>query len=133
MEELKIVLGIFAFLFVAFAAASEAVMDKVQFHYNKSIFKDAKYKQIFWDPNLSWVNKWKDSSAREEKFAGSSTIFVFTTDAWHLFKFYRNTALFIGLPLLFLNPINIVWTMIIARVVYGLVFTLFFDKILKSE
>lgn len=132
MEEVKIVLGIFAFLLIAFAGVSEAIMDKVQFHYDKSIFSDPKYKQIFWNPDLSWVNKWKDSSAREEKFAGSSTIFVFTTDAWHLFKFYRNSALFVGLPLLFLNPMHIIISMVIARIIYGLSFTLFFDKILKK-
>lgn len=131
MEELKIVFGIFAFLLIAFAAASEAVMDKIQFHYERSVFPE-KANQNFWNPALSWINKWKDSSAREEKFPGSSTIFVFTTDAWHLFKFFRNTSLFIGLPLLFLNPIHIIISMVIARIVYGLVFTLYFDKILSK-
>ena len=125
-----ILLTILGLLFVAASSVSEAIMDKIQFHYDKSIFSKDKYKQTFWDPTKSWVNKWKDSSAREERFLGSSTIFVFTTDAWHLFKFFRNTFLFIGLPLLSLGSMNIILAAILARVIYGLVFTICFDKLL---
>jgi hypothetical protein len=125
-----ILLTILGLLFVAAASVSEAIMDKIQFHYDISIFSQYKYKQTFWNPNLSWVNKWKDSSAKEEKFLGSSSIFVFTTDAWHLFKFFRNTFLFIGLPLLSFGSMNIILAAILARIIYGLVFTICFDKLL---
>jgi hypothetical protein len=125
-----ILLTILGLLFVAASSVAEAIMDKIQFHYDKSIFSQDKYKQTFWDPTKSWVNKWKDSSAREERFLGSSTIFVFTTDAWHLFKFFRNTFLFIGLPLLSFGSMNIILAAILARVIYGLVFTICFDKLL---
>ena len=125
-----ILLTILGLLFFAAASVSEAIMDKIQFHYDISIFSQYKYKQTFWNPNLSWVNKWKDSSAKEEKFLGSSSIFVFTTDAWHLFKFFRNTFLFIGLPLLSFGSINIILAAILARIIYGLVFTICFDKLL---
>jgi hypothetical protein len=125
-----IILTILGLLFVAASSVAEAIMDKIQFHYDKSIFSQDKYKQTFWDPTKSWVNKWKDSSAREERFLGSSTIFVFTTDAWHLFKFFRNTFLFIGLPLLSFGSMNIILAAILARVIYGLVFTICFDKLL---
>ena len=125
-----ILLTILGLLFVAAASVSEAIMDKIQFHYDISIFSQYKYKQTFWNPNLSWINKWKDSSAKQEKFLGSSTIFVFTTDAWHLFKFFRNTFLFIGLPLLSFGSMNIILAAILARIIYGLVFTICFDKLL---
>ena len=125
-----ILLTILGLLFVAAASVSEAIMDKIQFHYDISIFSQYKYKQTFWNPNLSWVNKWKDSSAKQESFLGSSSIFVFTTDAWHLFKFFRNTFLFIGLPLLSFGSINIILVAILARIIYGLVFTICFDKLL---
>ena len=125
-----ILLTILGLLFVAAASVSEAIMDKIQFHYDISRFSQYKYKQTFWNPNLSWVNKWKDSSAKEEKFLGSSSIFVFTTDAWHLFKFFRNTFLFIGLPLLSFGSMNIILAAILARIIYGLVFTICFDKLL---
>jgi hypothetical protein len=125
-----ILLTILGLILVAASAVAESIMDKIQFHYDKSIFSQDNYKQTFWNPNLSWVNKWKDSSAKQEKFLGSSTIFVFTTDAWHLFKFFRNTFLFIGLPLLSFGSMNIILAAILARVIYGLVFTICFDKLL---
>lgn len=125
-----ILFTILGLLFVAASSIAEAIMDKIQFHYDKSIFSQDKYKQTFWNPNLSWVNKWKDDSAKEEKFLGSSSIFVFTTDAWHLFKFFRNTFLFIGLPLLSFGSMNIILAAILARIIYGLVFTICFNKLL---
>ena len=124
---------IISILLIFFAGASEAIMDKLQFHFDKSIFSNKdKYKQLFWNPIESWKNKWKED-LKTEKFIGSSTIFVFTTDAWHLFKFIKNTCLFIGLPLLFMGELNIILSMVIARIIYGLVFTIFFDKILIKK
>jgi hypothetical protein len=107
-------------------------MDKLNFHFEKSIFSNEKYKQIFWNPIESWKNKWKED-LKTERFLGSSTIFVFTTDAWHLFKFFRNTSLFIGLGLLGFISYNPIIMVIIARVLYGLSFTLLFDKILVKK
>lgn len=125
------ILFIISLILVGFSAISEAVMDKINFHFDKSIFFDKKNK-LFWNPNESWKNKWKED-LKTEKFPGSSTIFVFTTDAWHLFKFFKNTSLFIGLPLLYLGGFNIILSIVISRIVYGLIFTLFFDKILVKK
>ena len=130
---MEIVATILAFALVAFAAVCEAIMDKVQFHYFNSIFSDTNtYNQLFWNPNESWKNKWA-SDLKTERFPGSSTIFVFTTDAWHLFKFFNHTAVFIGLPLLAFGSLNVVLAAILARITYGLVFTLFFDRILVKK
>ena len=130
---MEIVATILAFALVAFAAACEAIMDKVQFHYFNSIFSNTNtYNQLFWNPNESWKNKWA-SDLKTERFPGSSTIFVFTTDAWHLFKFFNHTAVFIGLPLLAFGSLNVVLAVILARITYGLVFTLFFDRILVKK
>jgi len=125
-----VIISIIGLSLIILASISEAIMDKIQFHYDKSIFSNDKYKQTFWDPTKSWVNKWKDSSAKDERFLGSSSIFVFTTDAWHLFKFFRNTFLFIGLPLLSFGSINVILAAILARIIYGLVFTICFNKLL---
>ena len=126
---MMIVTLVIGFLLVSLAAVAEAIMDKVQFHYEKSIFSHEKYKQEFWNPSKSWVNKWK-ADHKTEKFPGSSTIFVFTTDAWHLFKFFRNTFLFVGLPLLTMSQMNVVIAVVLGRVLYGIFFTIFFDKFL---
>ena len=128
---MEIIFFIVGLLLVSLSAISESIMDKIQFHYDKSIFSNEKYNQLFWNPTESWKNKWKED-LKTEKFLGSSTIFVFTTDAWHLFKFFKNTFLFIGLPLLCLGGVNIILSVIIARVLYGLTFTLYFDILLKK-
>ena len=127
-----ILLTILGMLFIVVASISEAIMDTVQFHYEKSIFKHnpIKYNQLFWDASISWKNKYKENSTTEPKFYGSTTIFVFTSDAWHFFKFLRNLFLFIGLPLLGIGSMNIITAVVIARVIYGLVFTFCFDKVL---
>lgn len=127
-----IMLTILGFLLITFAAVSESIMDKIQFHYDKSIFKNSKYNQLFWNPIESWKNKWKED-LKTEKFIGSSTLFVFTTDAWHLFKFFRNTSLFIGLPLIAIGDMNVILSVVIGRVLYGLTFTLCFDKLLVDK
>lgn len=70
--------------FVIVAALCKAIMDKIQFHFNESVFKDSN--RYFFDPELSWVNKYKNHSPSQgPKFFGSTTIFVMFTDAWHLF------------------------------------------------
>ena len=41
----------------------------------------------FWNPNISWQNKWKNGNLDEgRRFPGSTTIFVWTTDGYHLTK-----------------------------------------------
>jgi len=141
---ITIILFIIFLLFIMISGASEAVMDKVQFHYEKSIFwNEEKYKQNFWDPERSWVNKYKSGSTSEPKFWGSTTYFVFTTDAWHLFKFFKNTFLFLSMGTSMYastfmsqefdlsNILLILLFVIIGRAFYGLSFNLMFDKILK--
>lgn len=119
-------------ILISLSGIAEAVMDKLQFHYNKSIFNDEYFNQNFWNPSLSWTNKWK-SDLKTEKFIGSSSLFVFTTDAWHLFKFFRNLFLFIGLPLICYEMTNILLICVISRVLFGIFFTLFFNIVLKQN
>lgn len=122
-------LSILGFILIAASSIFEAAMDTLLFHYDKSIFNQDTYNQKFYNPTISWINKWENVELRKEKFLGSSTIFVFTTDAWHLFKFFRNTLLFIGLPIITIGQINLILAIIIARIIYGIFFTIFFDKI----
>ena len=116
-------------LFFAFAGLFEAIMDTLQFHYSYSIFYCFRNKR-FWDPTLSWRNKYKNGDPSEgAKFPGSTTIFVGLTDAWHLFKLLRNLFIFAGV-LFMAIPCNSIWMLIlwviIARIVFGLIFTLFY-------
>ena len=66
------------------AAICNAIMDKINFHWDDSIFKGSRFEQ--WaNPAVSYRNKWKNhsNSLGGERFPGSSTIFVWTTDLWH--------------------------------------------------
>ena len=49
---------IFSIIFIIFSGISESIMDKIQFHFSKSIFSKFK-NQLFWDPSISWRNKYK--------------------------------------------------------------------------
>lgn len=120
---------IIGLLLVIISAISESIMDKIQFHFKKSVFSGERFNPLFWNPETSWKNKW-DSTLKKPKFFLSTTMLVFLTDAWHFFKFVRNTTLFIGLPVMCLSGINILVVIAAARIAYGLAFTLMFDRIL---
>lgn len=125
-------------LFVSLAAVSESVMDKLQFHFERSVFARLKNKQ-WWNPKTSWRNKWKNGNKEEgEKFFLSSTIFVFTTDAWHLFKTIRNLFIllsFVSANLVFnTHPLWLtatvgasLWTL------YSFVFEQSFSRLLEAR
>lgn len=73
---------------------SKAIMDLVQHKYKATIFADKD--ELFWNPKKSWKNKWvfdPNEKRLKEKFPGSSTFLVFTTDAWHLFQFSTYNSL----------------------------------------
>lgn len=44
-------------------------------------------KQNWWNPNISWKNKYKNNDPTQgPKFFGSTTFLVWLTDAWHFSK-----------------------------------------------
>lgn len=61
------------FIFIALAAASNAMMDTLAHHYYMFRWKD-KVNENFWDPTVSWQNKYKTNMPDA------------LTDAWHIFK-----------------------------------------------
>jgi hypothetical protein len=121
---------IIGLILVLLSGIAEAIMDKIQFHFDKSIFVN--YNQDFWNPTLSWKNKWR-SDLKTEKFLWSSSLFVFVTDGWHLSKFFRNLFLFVGIPIVCYYSDNIILSCIICRICFGISFTLFFNVIFKRS
>tara|TARA_Y100000401_G_C8325855_1_gene228230 strand:+ start:8446 stop:8835 length:390 start_codon:yes stop_codon:yes gene_type:complete len=122
---------------IILAGISNAIMDKISFHYDNSIFKNTSIEQ--WaNPKLSWKNKWKNGDRKNgERFIGSSTIFVWTTDLWHLAQSFMIT--FFCLGIVFYQPfidigiswLNLIIDFIIYKTTFSLVFELFFSKIFK--
>lgn len=127
---------ILLFTYVFLAGVCKAVMDTLQFHYDKSVFESPN--DGYWDTSLSWRNKYKNKDKEQgEAFWGSTTIFVAYTDGWHLFQ-----SLFLGfifLSVITYNPIlnyeikwlSMLFDYFLLRGIFGLSFTLFYDKLLK--
>ncbi len=123
-------------ILIILAAISEAIMDTLQFHYDKSIFK-SNPKQYFWNPLISWANKYKQD-LKTPRFIGSTSLFVFATDAWHLFKFIRTSTIFISIGLIALitdKLLMVAFYVIVLRIVFGICFTCCFNKylLIKNE
>lgn len=99
----------------AFAAFFTAVIDTLQFHYERSVF--AKLKQSFWNRQYSWKNK---------KILGSAF------DAWHVAKFLQ-LCCFTACALT--PKLNIEWhyTVAIMSIVWYLVFEGFYSKLLVTK
>ena len=112
-------------LFLVLAGMCNAVMDKIVFHWDDSVFKGSKLD--WWaNPEVSYRNKWKNNSNSSggEKFPGSSTVFVWVTDLWHfaqsfMISFFVLAALFYG-------------DGIILKSAFSLTFELFWSVILKK-
>lgn len=117
-----------------------AVMDKLQFHYDKSVFKDIK--PNFLNPQISHKNKWMFGvPAGGDKFWLSSTLLVFLTDGWHLAKFmFLNCvtlafyfALILGFHLHVFSVLKFLLVVIAGRIIMSATFHIFFTYILDSE
>ena len=132
---------ILLFIFVFIAGVAKACMDTLQFHYGNSIFFCSPSNKLdnYFDASVSWRNKYKNGNPEDgPKFIGSTTIFVFLTDGWHLFQ--AIFLAFIFLSIVFYVPIlnypsipllGKLFDYFILSAVFGVAFNLFYDKILK--
>ena len=76
---------IWIILLCVLSGIGDGVKDKLQFHLPASIFP---INHRFWDPRVSWKNKY------DFRIPFASTIFVWMTDGWHLFKAIEHASLF---------------------------------------
>jgi hypothetical protein len=66
------------------SGVANGIMDTATFHYNAS--RMVYWNPEYWNPALSWCNKWAGCQAGYERFPLSSTVLVSLTDGWHLMK-----------------------------------------------
>lgn len=69
----------------------DGLSETIDFHYTKfqSVFPNANPQ--FWNPAISWVNKYKNNNPADgRKFLGSEGTLVFLTDAYHALRTARN-------------------------------------------
>ena len=99
----------------------KAVRDTLQFHFGKSIFKN--WNSDFWNPSVSWMNKYKDYPAdKSEAFFLSKTVLVSLTDAWHLSELLMVACL---LSILFIKTESIFYRLV-AVIAFFFSFNLFY-------
>jgi hypothetical protein len=135
IERSAIIIVILLFMSGAFF---NSIMDVLQFRYEKSIFKN-NVNQQFFNPKISWRNKWKDGDPEKgEAYPGSSTVFVLFTDAWHLAQFFMFTCFEAAVIFLLYKLYRFKWYILALiflgmKVVFGMTFELFFKYLLIAH
>lgn len=128
-------------LLFAIAGMFNAVMDKLQFHYNKSIFPPlgSDHKLLggghnYWNPDVSWANKYKDNDpSKGAKFPLSTSVLVFLTDGWHMMQFMMLNAFALAATPLMDNIWHTIIAFVALRVAFSAVFHLFFHTFLVRK
>lgn len=118
-------------ILIIIASFAKAVMDTINFHWYDSIFKNIKnQKWREWtNPEQSYALKWKNYTPESgEAFWGSSTIFVWLTDLWHLAQAIELTALF-GAIVMYQPLTGWFLDFLILKSIFILIFMLFYRKI----
>jgi hypothetical protein len=91
----------FTALFLSLAAISNAGMDTLTHHYQDSFAVKYKLDRQFWDPAISWKNKYVDGDPTKDKVKMSLLFFSinkpsFLTDGWHLLKAIMLSFIFLS-------------------------------------
>jgi hypothetical protein len=121
----------FVFILLVISGISKAIMDKINFHYGKSVFR--KKNAMFWHPVVSSQNKYKDGiKKRGPKFFGSTTFLVWTTDAWHLFGMIRGITFASVFLLLGLDGAPW-WMVLLAYALDKVIFEVYFKWFFNLE
>lgn len=122
-------------ILIAIAGLSKAIQDKLMFHYYQSVF--SKWNETFWNPSISWRNKYKNYDPKQgQRFPLSTTLFVVFTDAWHLFDSIRNNSLMLSICLILCEGLEWWWYLIVFvlfKLVFGFMFNLFYDRLLTKN
>jgi hypothetical protein len=67
------------------SGAARGLNQTIAFHPDRFFSRYPNADRRFWDNSVSWRNKWRNGDPEQgEAFLGSSTVFVWTTDALHL-------------------------------------------------
>ncbi|RNI30936.1 hypothetical protein EFA69_06495 [Rufibacter immobilis] len=131
MSPVLLIVLVLVLLIVSYS--SRACKDKISFHYEKSWFSRLN-NPLFWNPAVSWKNKYKDGdSGKGERFFLSTTALVFLTDGWHLFSFLELNSLQLALSILLYIVLGygVILCFLGVKLVYGVCFNGLYDYLLK--
>lgn len=119
---------------ILFSGAAYGIKETVTHHYGAFSERFPGADPFWWNPDVSWQNKYEGRiPAQGPAFAGSTTVFVFVTDAYHFFGEMERVFTRIGLVLLVLALYNsrMLWpavagSWIIWSLGFHLIYTLIF-------
>lgn len=119
------------------AGLAKGAMDALLFHYEDCVIRFVRSNPQFWDPAVSWQNKYhivRSPSQNDKKIVVlllkmGRWLFinplVFVTDGWHLCQFIFLNSIFSTIAIL--SPYNFALSLIISILVYGVGFTLIYN------
>lgn len=127
------------FVLIFLAGLFNSICDNITHHWSTSIFNSPKFNAQWWNPAISWKNKYIDNDPTKGrkyfKILGIKIYNnVFFTDAWHMFKMLMLGCFFFAIttakgytPIFtwYIDPILIQLTFVAA-------FHLFYTKIWRK-
>lgn len=113
---------------IILSGVSKAMMDTLQFHFEQSVFKN---KGNWWNPQLSWKNKYEWFKGNKVLTWLISNPFVAITDAWHFFQFVH--AVSFALVFILITYKYPIWVNLVGYISSRFVFHMFYTYILKKK
>lgn len=84
--------------FMSLGGISDGISEELLHHYSLVKEKFPNINDQFFNPSISWNNKYKNGDEKQgDAFLGSSTIFVASTDAYHALRAFKQTMWLGGL------------------------------------
>lgn len=116
------------------AGAFNGVSQDLLFHYNEFETTFPNTNPQFWNPEISWVNKYKNGDPLQgARFPGSTTILVGTTDGYHAMLSSRDIMVVTSIAL---SSKSRSWKHFLKKtavytIAYGIGFELTYRRIIK--
>jgi hypothetical protein len=119
------------------SGACDGLAETLKWHYSQFNARFANANPAFWNPAISWTNKYKNGDYLQgEKFWQSSRAFVFTTDGYHLSRMFRNVFIISAIAFEF-NNYGPLWIYIIiissTYLTYTIGFSITYEIIFKQK
>lgn len=116
------------FILMLLFVVADAMQDGITHDFEGTVFRNLNPK--FFNPDVSWVNKYKDDNPLEgEKFFGSTTFLVWLTDFWHMLKFIKMNCVWIALSV----ASSTWWLYFVGLLFHGVVFELAYKVIRRKK
>lgn len=128
------------FALMCLSSVFRALHNTLIHHFSTSIFKGKN--DQWWDPNISWLNKYKNNDVKQgfKKWFGNINYPVQITDGWHFFNTLEIITNWLTVVAVLVMGLSITdWFtgivfIILSFVCYNLTFSIFYDYVyLKNK